>query len=111
VCGRRVGLENGAIIPQPLKMKDIQAVDLSGSSQYVSLPAGIMSSMSDFTIATWVRLDTSSAWSRIVDLGSSTTVNMFLTPQSGSNTLRFAITTSGAGGEQQINAPALFQNP
>jgi hypothetical protein len=30
---------------------------------------------------------------------------MFLTPNSGEQTLRFAITTSGAGGEQQINSP------
>ncbi len=84
-----------------------QAVDLSGTSQYVSLPAGVVSGMNDFTVATWVRLDTTSAWQRVFDFGSSTSVNMFLTPQSGANTLRFAITTGGAGGEQQINAPAL----
>jgi hypothetical protein len=35
-------------------------------------------------------------------------VNMFLTPMSGSNILRFAITTSGAGGEQQINTGRPF---
>ena len=31
---------------------------------------------------------------------------MFLTPRSSTGTARFAITTSGSGGEQRINAPA-----
>ncbi|HYH04344.1 MAG TPA: LamG-like jellyroll fold domain-containing protein, partial [Bacillota bacterium] len=81
------------------------AVSLSGSNQYVSLPAGIVSALNDFTIATWVRLNTVSTWSRIFDFGTGTTVNMFLTPTSGS-TIRFAITTSGSGGEQRINGSA-----
>jgi hypothetical protein len=79
------------------------AVNLSGSSQYVSMPAGVVSSLNDFTIATWVRLDTTGNWRRIFDFGTGTSINMFLVPQSGSSTLRFAITTGGAGGEQQIN--------
>src|SRR6185437_6366238 len=42
-------------------------------------------------------------WSRIFDFGNDTTTYMFLTPQNGSTTkLRFAITTNGPGGEQQI---------
>jgi hypothetical protein len=80
-----------------------QAVNLSGSSQYVSLPTGIVNGMNDFTITTWVRLDTTGNWRRIFDFGTGTTTNMFLVPQSGSSTVRFAITTGGAGGEQQIN--------
>jgi hypothetical protein len=40
---------------------------------------------------------------RIFDFGSETGITC-LTPQSGSNTLRFAITRSGGSGEQQINA-------
>jgi hypothetical protein len=78
------------------------AVDLSGASQYVSLPTGIMSTLNDFTIATWVRLDTTGSWRRIFDFGSSTSINMFLVPTSGT-AIRFAITTSGSGGEQRIN--------
>lgn len=76
------------------------------SAQHVRLPAGIVAGLTNFTLEVWVRLNALSAWSRIVDFGSGTTTNLFLTPQSGAGgTLRFAITTGGAGGEQRINAP------
>jgi autotransporter-associated beta strand protein len=77
------------------------ALSLSGG--YASLPAGIVSTLSDFTIDAWVKIDTLSTWSRIFDFGTGTTVNMFLTPLSGAGAVRFAITTSGGGGEQRIN--------
>src|SRR6185503_1007682 len=70
---------------------------------HVSMPAGVINGLSNFTIASWVRLDTSAAWRRLFDFGTGTTANMFLAPQSGSNTVRFAITTGGGGAEQQIN--------
>ncbi|HYH04163.1 MAG TPA: LamG-like jellyroll fold domain-containing protein, partial [Bacillota bacterium] len=70
----------------------------------VSLPSGIVSSLNDFTISVWVKLDTRSTWTRIFDLGTGTNANMFLTPQSSSNGMRFAITTGGYGKEQQINS-------
>jgi len=80
-----------------------QAVSLSGSSQYVSFPSGFISSLNDFSIATWVNLNSSSNWNRIFDFGTGTTVNMFLTPQNGATgAIRFAITTSGNSSEQQI---------
>ncbi|HEX7578162.1 MAG TPA: LamG-like jellyroll fold domain-containing protein, partial [Verrucomicrobiae bacterium] len=76
----------------------------SNSQQYVSLPAGIISTLTSFTIETWVRLATTANWTRIFDFGNNTTTYMFLTPQNGNtNRLGFAITTSGTGGEQQIN--------
>jgi hypothetical protein len=84
-----------------------QAVNLAGgaggsASQHVSLPAGIVSGLTSFTIASWVRLDTTGNWRRIFDFGSGTTANMFLVPTSGM-TIRFAITTGGSGAEQRIN--------
>ncbi len=87
-----------------------QAVNLAGgaggsASQHVSLPAGIVNGMTNFTIAAWVKLDTTGSWRRIFDFGAGTTTNMFLVPTSGS-TIRFAITTSGSGGEQRINGTA-----
>jgi uncharacterized protein len=82
------------------------AVDLSGSAAHVALPAGILAGATACSIATWVRLDTITDWPRVFDFGSGSTANMFLTPRSGSGTARFAITTSGSGGEQRINAPA-----
>jgi hypothetical protein len=50
-----------------------------------------------------VRLDTTGNWRRLFDFGSGTSMNMFLTPQSGSGAVRFAITTGGWSAEQQIN--------
>jgi len=76
----------------------------SGSQQYVNLPAGIVSTLSNFTVIAWVDLNSSANWSRIFDFGNNATTNMFLTPQNGSTgKVRYAITTSGGGGEQQIN--------
>jgi uncharacterized protein len=81
------------------------AVSLSGSTQYVSMPTGIVSTLNDFTIATWVKLNAVSTWARIFDIGTGATVNMFLVPSAGS-TIRFAITTGGSGSEQRINGTA-----
>ena len=78
------------------------AVNLNGSSQYVQLPAGLITGLGDFTIATWVNLNSVSAWSRIFDFGADTDRYMFLTPSAGS-TIRFAITKFTGPGEQQIN--------
>ncbi len=77
------------------------ALTLTGG--YASLPAGIVGTLNDFTIAAWVKIDTLSMWSRIFDFGTGTNVNMFLTPLSGSGAVRFAITTSGGNNEQRIN--------
>jgi len=97
--GRNASLVNG---PTWVGGRLNNAVDLNGGSQHVSLPAGIVNGLNDFSIATWVRLDSTGSWRRLFDFGSNITTNMFLTPNNGS-TIRFAITTSGAGGEQQIN--------
>jgi DUF1680 family protein len=82
------------------------ALGLNGSTAYASLPAGILAGAVDFSIALWVRLDTVTTWSRIFDFGTGATANMFLTPRSSTGTVRFGITTSGAGGEQRIDGPA-----
>ncbi|NUT34291.1 MAG: hypothetical protein HOV79_14580 [Hamadaea sp.] len=82
------------------------AVNLDGSSGHVVLPSGILAGADACTVAAWVRIDTLATWSRIFDFGTGTGVNMFLTPRSSGGTARFAITTSGAGAEQRINAPA-----
>lgn len=86
---------------------DGNALSLSGGR--ANLPNNITGGLDDFTIATWFYLDSKGAWSRVFDFGSGTAANMFLTPAAGSTTgpLRFAITTSGGGGEQQLNGPTL----
>ena len=90
------------------------AVSLSGSSQYVTLPNNLTTNLTgDFTIATWVYLNATTMWTRIFDFGvgnvpssgaPSTPVRyMFLTPQGASGGVRFSITTGGGGAEQQVN--------
>lgn len=75
----------------------------AASTQYGSLPTGVAASLNDFTIATWVRLNTSAAWARIADFGSSTSNYLFLAPRSGSADLpRFAIRTTAVA-EQIID--------
>ena len=81
------------------------AVKLSGNGEYVALPNGIVSGLNDFTISAWVNPSANSAWSRVFDFGTGTSNYMFLTLSAGGGPMRFAITTSGNGAEQQINAP------
>jgi glucuronoarabinoxylan endo-1,4-beta-xylanase len=77
----------------------------SANQRYVSLPASIVSTLTNFSIEAWVRLNSTANWTRIFDFGGNTATNMFLTPQNGENgRVRFAITTGGAGGEQRITA-------
>ena len=90
--GKNATLVNG---PTWVAGKSGNAVNLDGSNDYVSMPSGIVSTLNDFTIAAWVKQDALRQWSRIFDLGTGTTRNMFLTPSSGS-TIRYAITTGGA---------------
>jgi hypothetical protein len=79
------------------------AVKLCGQNEYVSLPTGLLSGLSDFTVSAWVNPGANTAWSRVFDFGTGTTANMFLTVSAGGGPLRFAITTGGGGAEQQIN--------
>ena len=77
-------------------------------NRYVDMPDGILNGLTDFTIASWVNLNSSTvSWARIFDFGTGTNVNMFLTPRAGvtGTPVRFAITTNGGGAEQQVNRP------
>ena len=80
------------------------AVHLDGTANgYVSLPVGLVSALNDFTISTWVKVDANATWARVFDFGSGTGTYMFLSPASGGASVRYAITTSSSGGEQQLN--------
>jgi Concanavalin A-like lectin/glucanases superfamily/NedA-like, galactose-binding domain len=78
------------------------AVKLNGGGDYVKLPAGIVSGLNDFTVSAWVNPAAIPTWSRVFDFGTGTGTYMFLTVNAGAGP-RFAITTGGAGGEQQIS--------
>ena len=80
------------------------AIALDGTNSFIRLPPNIASS-SNFTFAAWVNWNGGANWQRIFDFGDDTSHYLFLTPNSGSSTLRFAI--NNGGGEQQLNAAPL----
>ena len=96
-------LVNGASFTASGKFTN--AVSLNGSSQYVALPGGLITDLGDFTISTWVCLNTQNAWARLFDFGADTDRYMFLAPYNGS-VMRFAISKFTGPGEQQISGPA-----
>jgi hypothetical protein len=79
-----------------------QAVELDGTDDYLQLPAGVVSDLTDCTFAVRFRWDGGNAWQRVFDFGNNTTQNFFLTPGSGGGTLRFTITTTGNTAPQSI---------
>ncbi|WP_055523943.1 LamG-like jellyroll fold domain-containing protein [Streptomyces graminilatus] len=80
------------------------AVDLSGSSQYASLPTGLISSAKAITVTAWVNLDSVTTWARIFDFGSGTTQNMFLMAKNGTNGFIRAGVRNGS--EQDVDGTA-----
>lgn len=79
-----------------------KAIRLDGSDEYVSLPTGIVSGLSDYTVSAWVNPASDDTWARIFDFGRGTSVNMFLTLNGGGAGLRFGITTGGNGAENNL---------
>ena len=80
------------------------SLQFDGVNDHVILPDSL-SDGADFTFAAWIYWNGGAAWQRIFDFGIlDSDTYMFLTPSNGS-ALRFAITTGGWGGEQQLTAP------
>jgi autotransporter-associated beta strand protein len=76
------------------------------SSQYATLPSGIVNALGNITISAWVNPTTLDTWARVFDFGSGTATYMFLTTKSGnSGNPRFGIRI-GNGTEQDIDASA-----
>ena len=82
------------------------ALQFDGVDDYVQLPSGVASS-ADITVAAWVHWDGGGDWQRIFDFGNDTDSYMFLTPKSGDNTMRFAITEASNGAEQMLETDPL----
>ena len=78
----------------------------AASSQYATLPSGIVSGFTDFTVSTWVKVNAFATWQRIFDFGTGTTNYMFLTTQYGTGgsaaKLRFGIRTATVA-EQNVS--------
>lgn len=86
-----IGTNNGTAIGSPAYVTGRigQAVDLDGSDDYIDLPDNL-GRLRDLTIATWVNWDGGGNWQRIFDFGTGTNQYLFLSPRSGSGTLRLA---------------------
>jgi hypothetical protein len=100
------------------------AISLQGGTtdQYVSLPAGIISSLGNSaTFEAWVTwTGAGGAWQRVFDFGSSDAAGgvgqgmgatyLFATPLSGATpaALRAAFTVTGIPGERQVNGAAIL---
>ncbi|MFM9592543.1 beta-L-arabinofuranosidase domain-containing protein [Streptomyces scabiei] len=80
--------------------------NVRGSYQYVDLPAAVLGGASAITLSIWVKPTHDANWQRVFDFGDNTTRYMYLAGRNGSGVPRFAITTSGAGGEQGLNGTA-----
>ena len=97
----RSGFGNNAVAagrPAYTTGKTGQALRLDGATSHVQLPPDVVASAA-FSFAAWVYWDGGANWQRIFDFGRDTNRYMFLTPSSGSGTLRFAIKN---GGSEQI---------
>ncbi|MDF2835010.1 MAG: hypothetical protein K0Q63_650, partial [Paenibacillus sp.] len=105
------GSSHGAVtgIPVYAEGKTGQAIDLNGSNQHVTLPAGhALSGYEELTVAAWVNWRGGNQWQRLFDFGNNTNQYLFLSPRSGNNTLRFAIKNGGA--EQLVQTAQLAAN-
>lgn len=105
--GRNATLVNGPVFSPGNTGNAL--VFASSSSQYATLPSGVVSALGDFTICAWVKPATLDIWARIFDFGSGTATNMFLTAASGANggKPRFAIKISNSAEQIIDGASAL----
>ncbi|AKZ54253.1 conserved exported protein of unknown function [Streptomyces ambofaciens ATCC 23877] len=82
------------------------AQNVRGSHQYVDLPAGVLGGASAITLAAWVKPTHAGDWARVLDFGDDTTRYLYLAARNGDGVPRFALTGSGAGGEQGLDGAA-----
>jgi len=73
-----------------------------GSSDYVDLPDGLISGLSDATIETWATQHTVRAWSRIFDFGQDNNNYVFMSWTRGTN-LNQDRAGMNIGGEQSVD--------
>jgi len=79
-------------------------INFPTATDYMTLPAGIVSSLTDFSISTWVNITTLNTWSRIFDFGTGTSYYMFLCPRAASATGKLRFTFKNGGTEQLVDA-------
>lgn len=101
-----VGTSNGTATGSPTYTtgRINQAINLDGTDDFVTLPAGVATT-DEITIAAWFWRDSTAGWQRLFDFGTGTDQYMFLSPRSGSSNIHFGIKNNGA--EQSLTTPSL----
>jgi glycosyl hydrolase family 43/concanavalin A-like lectin/glucanase superfamily protein len=96
-------LRNGAAVTNEPGRAGV--LNLDGATQFVTLPLSVANAS---TFAVWAKWNGGATWQRLLDFGDGTNNYFFLTPRASNGRMRFAITSSGAGGERIIDAPTAF---
>jgi hypothetical protein len=97
-------LLNGATWTTGRNGKRGAAVALNGSNGYISLPAGLLANIADFSITAWVYWNGISNWERVFDFGTGVRQYMYLTPRRDTGFASFGITVNGGVGDEEINS-------
>ncbi|MFJ8192639.1 beta-L-arabinofuranosidase domain-containing protein [Streptomyces sp. NPDC096094] len=82
------------------------AENVRGSHQYVDLPAGVLGDTPAVTLAAWVKPTHDGDWARVLDFGDDTNRYLYLAARNAAGVPRFALTDSGAAGEQGLDGTA-----
>lgn len=99
-----LSLMNGAKL-EPGKTGNAMSFD--GIDDYVALPSGIVSQLSDFTVASWVYLDNGRNWARLFDFGKNDQNYMTFVPLTGSGQSCFMISKVSSYAEQRVCAESV----
>jgi hypothetical protein len=82
-------------------------LSFDGSNDQVTLPAGVVSGLTDCTISAWVKAGSLATWGRVFDFGTGTNNYLFLTLNAPTGRPRVAIRVPDSG-EQVIDSSIAF---
>jgi hypothetical protein len=100
-------------------LNDNGRIDLAGGTtdQYVDLPNGMISALTDATFEVWLTWTGGNAWQRILDFGDNNaaegaqgtgTSYLYLTPRSSSGFLIASFTLNGSSNETRVEDDAVL---
>ncbi len=97
--GNTATMENGATFSPGVRGN---AATFNGTDQYVMLPIGIVSALTNFSISAWIYQTRGAVGfgDRLFDFGTGKTVNMFITTDG--DALRYAVTRGGHPDEETL---------
>lgn len=107
---------DGTVVNATLDGSSSLALAGGTSNEYVELPSGIVSALTDATFEAWVTWQGGGGWQRIFDFGnasgSSGDTYVFVTPQRGGGTasLRATLSLSGSANEVLVDGSAALSS-